>query len=85
MTEVLVVYGSRLGATRGIAERIGDRLGAGGLDVTLAAAEIEAGIQMVAVEAGQAAQLGDRVDQLAFLPTHPAPGSAPSPAAAHRS
>ena len=39
MSEVLVVYGSRLGATRGIAERIGDRLGAGGLDVTLAAAD----------------------------------------------
>jgi methyl-accepting chemotaxis protein len=38
----------------------------GGMEkMTLAAAEIEAGIQMVAVEAGQAAQLGDRVDQLA--------------------
>lgn len=36
---VLVVYGSRLGATRGIAERIADRLRASGLQVGLAAAE----------------------------------------------
>jgi len=38
----------------------------GGMEkMTQAAAEIESGIQMVAVEAGQAAQLGDRVDRLA--------------------
>ena len=34
-----VIYGSRLGSTRGIAERIGTRLSASGLDVQLAAAE----------------------------------------------
>src|SRR5271157_3174061 len=36
---VEVIYGSRLGATRGIAERIAARLRASGLDVELAAAE----------------------------------------------
>lgn len=36
---VLVVCGSRLGSTRGIAECIAARLGATGLDVTLASAE----------------------------------------------
>jgi menaquinone-dependent protoporphyrinogen oxidase len=36
---VLVVYGSRLGATRGIAERVAVRLGGAGLDVGLASAE----------------------------------------------
>jgi menaquinone-dependent protoporphyrinogen oxidase len=34
-----VIYGSRLGATRGVAERIAARLGAAGLDVQLEAAE----------------------------------------------
>jgi ABC-type lipoprotein export system ATPase subunit/menaquinone-dependent protoporphyrinogen IX oxidase len=37
--KVLVVYGSRLGATRGIAERIAARLEASGLDTALQAAE----------------------------------------------
>ena len=37
--QILVVYGSRLGATRGIAERIAARLRAKGLDVNLQAAE----------------------------------------------
>ena len=37
---VLVVYGSRLGATQGIAERVAARLGAAGLDVGLASAEL---------------------------------------------
>jgi menaquinone-dependent protoporphyrinogen oxidase len=36
---VAVIYGSRLGATRGIAEHIAARLGASGLDVQVAAAE----------------------------------------------
>ena len=36
---VAVIYGSRLGSTRGIAERIATRLGASGLEVELAAAE----------------------------------------------
>jgi len=36
MTAVLVVYGSRHGGTRGIAERIGEVLRAEGLDATLA-------------------------------------------------
>ena len=39
MSEVLVVYGSRLGATRGIAERVAARLGAAGLDASVAAAD----------------------------------------------
>ena len=39
MSEVLVVYGSRLGATRGIAERVVARLGAAGLDASVAAAD----------------------------------------------
>jgi len=39
MTKVLVVYGSRHGGTRGIAERIGDTLRSEGLDVELAAAD----------------------------------------------
>jgi menaquinone-dependent protoporphyrinogen oxidase len=36
---VVVIYGSRLGSTRGIAERIASRLGASGLEVDVAAAE----------------------------------------------
>jgi menaquinone-dependent protoporphyrinogen oxidase len=39
MTKVLVVYGSRHGGTRGIAERIGDTLRLEGLDVEVAAAD----------------------------------------------
>src|SRR5689334_12861824 len=35
---VLVAYATRHGATRGIAQRIGERLTAAGLDVTVAAA-----------------------------------------------
>ena len=37
MTKVLVVYGSRHGGTRGIAERIGDVLRSAGLDATVEA------------------------------------------------
>jgi menaquinone-dependent protoporphyrinogen oxidase len=37
--QIAVIYGSRLGTTRGVAERIAARLGASGLDVQLAAAE----------------------------------------------
>ena len=36
---VAVIYGSRLGATRGVAERIATRLGSSGLDVQLEPAE----------------------------------------------
>ena len=36
---VAVIYGSRLGAARGIAERIAERLGESGLDVQVEAAE----------------------------------------------
>jgi menaquinone-dependent protoporphyrinogen oxidase len=39
MTKVLVVYGSRHGGTRGIAERIGEVLRAEGLDAVVAAAD----------------------------------------------
>jgi menaquinone-dependent protoporphyrinogen oxidase len=39
MTKVLVVYGSRHGGTRGIAERIGDVLRVEGLDVDVAPAD----------------------------------------------
>ena len=39
MTRVLVVYGSRHGATRGIAERIGEVLQSDGLEATVAAAD----------------------------------------------
>ncbi len=37
--KIAVIYGSRLGSTRGVAERIAARLGASGLDVELAATE----------------------------------------------
>src|SRR5687767_10683269 len=39
MTKVLVVYGSRHGATRGIAERIGEVLRTQGSDVTVVSAD----------------------------------------------
>lgn len=39
MTTVQVIYGSRHGGTRGIAERIGEVLAAEGLEVTVAAAD----------------------------------------------
>src|SRR5207342_299308 len=39
MKRVLVVYASRHGSTAGIAERIGEALGAKGLDVTVADAK----------------------------------------------
>jgi menaquinone-dependent protoporphyrinogen oxidase len=39
MTKVLVVYGSRHGGTRGIAERIGDILRFGGLEVEVSSAD----------------------------------------------
>jgi menaquinone-dependent protoporphyrinogen oxidase len=39
MSAVLVIYGSRLGATRSIAERVAERLQVAGLDTDLAAAD----------------------------------------------
>ena len=44
MTKVLVVYGSRHGGTRGIAERIGDVFRSAGLDATVAAADDGPGV-----------------------------------------
>ena len=44
MTKVLVVYATRHGATRGIAERIGDVLRTEGLDVDVAPADLVAGV-----------------------------------------
>jgi menaquinone-dependent protoporphyrinogen oxidase len=44
MTKVLVVYASRHGATRGIAERIGDVLRTEGLEVDVAPADHVAGV-----------------------------------------
>jgi menaquinone-dependent protoporphyrinogen oxidase len=44
MTKVLVVYASRHGATRGIAERIGDVLRTEGLEVNVAPADHVAGV-----------------------------------------
>jgi menaquinone-dependent protoporphyrinogen oxidase len=40
MTRILVVYGSRHGATRGIAERVGDILRSRGLDAAVTAANV---------------------------------------------
>ncbi len=45
MTKVLVVYGSRHGGTRGIAERIGEVLQAEGLEATVAAADHVADVE----------------------------------------
>jgi len=53
---VAVIYGSRLGSTRGIAERIATRLGAAGLDVDLAAAE-----RLVELPAAEAYVIGSGV------------------------
>jgi menaquinone-dependent protoporphyrinogen oxidase len=44
MTRVLIVYGSRHGGTRGIAERIGEVLRTGGLEADVAPAEQVAGV-----------------------------------------
>lgn len=44
MTRVLVVYGSRHGGTRGIAERIGDVLRSAGLEAEVAAADRVTGV-----------------------------------------
>jgi menaquinone-dependent protoporphyrinogen oxidase len=53
---VEVIYGSRLGSTRGIAERIAARLGASGLDVAVAAAE-----KLAALPAADAYVIGSGV------------------------
>jgi menaquinone-dependent protoporphyrinogen oxidase len=45
MTKVLVVYGSRHGGTKGIAERIGDVLRTQGLDAEVIAAELVEGVR----------------------------------------
>jgi menaquinone-dependent protoporphyrinogen oxidase len=59
MTKVLVVYASRHGATRGIAERIGDVLRTKGLEVDVAPADEVAGVGRAdAVVVGSAVYMG---------------------------
>ena len=74
MTRVLVVYGSRHGGTRGIAERIGDVLRAGGLDTVVgtAAAVRETEIHAAdAVVVGSGVYMGSWLDEpLEFLAGH---------------
>jgi menaquinone-dependent protoporphyrinogen oxidase len=59
MTKVLVVYASRHGATRGIAQRIGDVLRSEGLEVVVAPADHAAGVGSAdAVVVGSAVYMG---------------------------
>jgi menaquinone-dependent protoporphyrinogen oxidase len=59
MTKVLVVYASRHGATRGIAERIGEVLRTEGLEADVASADDVAGVGTAdAVVAGSAVYMG---------------------------
>jgi len=59
MKKVLVVYASRHGATRGIAQRIGDVLQTEGFDVDIAPAEHAAGVGAAdAVVVGSAVYMG---------------------------
>ena len=59
MTTVLVVYASRHGATRGIAQRIGDVLRTEGLEVDVAPADHAAGVGAAdAVVVGSAVYMG---------------------------
>jgi len=59
MTQVLVVYASRHGATRGIAQRIGDVLRSEGLDVDITRADEAVGVGAAdAVVVGSAVYMG---------------------------
>ena len=59
MNKVLVVYASRHGATRGIAQRIGDVLRSEGLEVEVAPADHAAGVGTAdAVVVGSAVYMG---------------------------
>jgi menaquinone-dependent protoporphyrinogen oxidase len=76
MTRVLVVYGSRHGATRGIAERIGDVLRASGVDTVVSAAEVATNRDVDAADAfviGSGVYMGKWLDEaLDFVHRHEA-------------
>jgi menaquinone-dependent protoporphyrinogen oxidase len=74
MTKVLVVYGSRHGGTRGIAERIGDTLRLEGLDVEVAAADHVSAVGAAdAVVVGSGVYIGSWLKEpLEFLQRHEA-------------
>lgn len=72
MTRVLVVYGSRHGGTRGIAERIAEVLRTEGLDAVVAAAGEAAGVDTAAaVVIGSGVYMGSWLDEpLDFMRRH---------------
>jgi menaquinone-dependent protoporphyrinogen oxidase len=74
MTKVLVVYGSRHGGTRGIAERIGEVLGAQGLQTEVIAADHVADVGSVdAFVVGSGVYMGSWLKEaLEFLRRHEA-------------
>ncbi len=64
MTKVLVVYGSRHGGTRGIAERIGDVLRTEGLEAVVAAADAASDVQTAdAVVIGSGVYIGSWLNE----------------------
>ena len=64
MTKVLVVYGSRHGGTRGIAERIGDVLRTEGLEAVVAAADEARDVQAAdAVVIGSGVYMGSWLNE----------------------
>lgn len=69
MTKVLVVYGSRHGGTRGIAERIGDVLRANKLDAEVAAADRSVDVHVAdAVVVGSGVYMGSWLnDPIEFI------------------
>ena len=72
MTRVLVVYGSRHGGTRGIAERIGDVLRTEGLDAVVAAAEVASDVASAdAFVVGSSVYMGSWLNEpLDFMRRH---------------
>jgi menaquinone-dependent protoporphyrinogen oxidase len=72
MTKVLVVYGSRHGGTRGIAERIGDVLRTEGLEAVVASANEAADVQSAdAVVIGSGVYMGSWLNEpLDFMRRH---------------
>ena len=72
MTKVLVVYGSRHGGTRGIAERIGDVLRGEGLEAVVAAAKDARDVQTAdAFVIGSGVYMGSWLDEpLDFMRRH---------------